>query len=419
MGLRDEILEQPRPPSGCSTAPQSSRRSPPRSGRRRPAFVVIAARGSSDNAALYAQYLFGVRNSLVTALATPSTLTLYGAHPRMTGALVIGISQSGRSPDIVAVLDEGRHQERGHGRDNKNDPIAPGRRGRARIDLRAGPWSSPPPQRRPTRTELLAVALLSHALDDRRSEDERPELQRAPATHGNGARDGERGRRAGIASRHAERQRSIVLGRGYGYATAREWALKLQELAQVVGLPFSSADFEHGPLALAEPSCPSWWWRPAERRSTPSWPCSRDSKKSTARDILTLSADHSAQLLDDSLRRSAGHVAVAQPDRRDRARAALHLLPDEGARPQPRKPSNDPEGDQDDEGHKRRLRARGSPGRSRFARSWPEASEGKSRRSKSDIRKPTPRERVWAFAVSSDSQGRQQTRVARAPGSPG
>jgi len=61
---------------------------------------------------------------------------------------------------------------------------------------------------------------------------------------------------ADLATRHADRQRCIVLGRGYGYATAREWALKMQELAQVSAVPFSAADFEHGPLALAEPGLP-------------------------------------------------------------------------------------------------------------------------------------------------------------------
>ena len=75
---------------------------------RAPSFVVIAARGSSDNAARYAQYLFGAHNRLAVSLATPSLYTVYGAGPSLAGALVIGVSQSGRSPDIVAVLEAGR-----------------------------------------------------------------------------------------------------------------------------------------------------------------------------------------------------------------------------------------------------------------------------------------------------------------------
>src|SRR5687768_4295643 len=65
-----------------------------------PRFVVIAARGSSDNAARYGQYLFGAHNRLAVALATPSLFTLYGSPPSLAGALVVAISQSGRSPDV-------------------------------------------------------------------------------------------------------------------------------------------------------------------------------------------------------------------------------------------------------------------------------------------------------------------------------
>jgi glucosamine--fructose-6-phosphate aminotransferase (isomerizing) len=120
------------------------------------------------------------------------------------------------------------------------------------IDLRAGPERATAATKTYT-TQLLAVALLSHALNSA-SDDETADLLRVPAlmrsalaTEAN-AED--------LASKHANRDRCIVLGRGYGYATAREWALKLQELAQVSAFPFSAADFEHGPLALAEPELP-------------------------------------------------------------------------------------------------------------------------------------------------------------------
>ena len=73
-------------------------------------FAVLAARGTSDNAARYGQYLFGIRNGLVAALAAPSLLTRYKATPRMAGSLVIGLSQSGQSPDVVSVVSEGRRQ---------------------------------------------------------------------------------------------------------------------------------------------------------------------------------------------------------------------------------------------------------------------------------------------------------------------
>ncbi len=71
-------------------------------------YAVIAARGTSDNAARYAQYLFGGLNRLPVALATPSLFGIYRTPPQLRDALVLGISQSGQSPDIVAVVEEGR-----------------------------------------------------------------------------------------------------------------------------------------------------------------------------------------------------------------------------------------------------------------------------------------------------------------------
>src|SRR5262249_42771009 len=71
---------------------------------------VIAARGSSDHAALYAKYLFGARNRPLVALAAPSLFTHYARPPRVEGLCVIGISQSGESPDVIAVVEEGRRQ---------------------------------------------------------------------------------------------------------------------------------------------------------------------------------------------------------------------------------------------------------------------------------------------------------------------
>ncbi|MFM7175675.1 MAG: SIS domain-containing protein, partial [Caldilinea sp.] len=66
--------------------------------------IVVAGRGTSDNAGRYAQYLLGAHNGLLVALATPSLYSIYQRPPRFGNALVIGISQSGKSPDIVSVL---------------------------------------------------------------------------------------------------------------------------------------------------------------------------------------------------------------------------------------------------------------------------------------------------------------------------
>jgi glucosamine--fructose-6-phosphate aminotransferase (isomerizing) len=193
-----------------------------------------------------------VRNGLVVALAAPSTITLYGARPDMADALVVGISQSGRSPDIVAVLEEARRQD-ALTVALTNEPASPlAETADHVIDLRAGPERATAATKTYT-TELLAAALLSTALDTA-SANETADLARLPALI-TGALSAETQARE-LAGTHAERQRAVVLGRGYSYASAREWALKLQEMALVAAMSYSAADFEHGPLALAEPGLP-------------------------------------------------------------------------------------------------------------------------------------------------------------------
>jgi glucosamine--fructose-6-phosphate aminotransferase (isomerizing) len=90
--------------------------------------VYIAARGSSDNAGLYAKYLWGARNRLPVALATPSLFSVYENPPAIHDAFVVGLSQSGQSPDIVSVIEEGRRQ----GPSPWRSPTTPPRRSPAR-----------------------------------------------------------------------------------------------------------------------------------------------------------------------------------------------------------------------------------------------------------------------------------------------
>ncbi len=162
----------------------------------------------------------------------------------MSDALVIGISQSGRSPDIIAVLAEARSQNAVTVAIT-NDASSPLADAAAHvIDLRAGPELATAATKTYT-TELLAVALLSHALDAP-SEDEASQLQRVPALMETALAD--RGGRARARHRVTPtRQRCIVLGRGYGYSTAREWALKMQELAQVSAVPVLRGRFRARP----------------------------------------------------------------------------------------------------------------------------------------------------------------------------
>ena len=111
MTLRAEIFEQPAVLERLLRTQRDRVRGIAAAVRRRQVHsVFIAARGTSDNAALYGKYLWGFLNELPVALAAPSLFTLYRTPPRLDGTLVVGISQSGQSPDIVGVVQEGRRQ---------------------------------------------------------------------------------------------------------------------------------------------------------------------------------------------------------------------------------------------------------------------------------------------------------------------
>jgi glucosamine--fructose-6-phosphate aminotransferase (isomerizing) len=263
----------------------------------RPAFALLAARGTSDNAALYAQYLLAVRNDLVAALATPSTITLYGARPRMNDALVVGISQSGRSPDIVAVLEEAARQ----GASTvaiTNDTSSPLALAASHvIDLMAGPEKATAATKTYT-AELLAVTRLS-AMIDPLTDAEGAALGRVPDLM-ESALATEPGAQV-LAAHHAERNQAIVLGRGYGYATAREWALKMQELAQLPALAYSAADFEHGPLALAEPGLAVMAVAPSGVELDAQMALLRRLQRDHGARLLVISDDPDARRLDEGL----------------------------------------------------------------------------------------------------------------------
>jgi len=218
---------------------------------RQPRFVVIAARGSSDNAARYAQYLFGAHHQLLVALATPSLFTLYGSPPRMTDSLVIAISQSGQSPDILAVVDEGKKQN-AFTLALTNDTASPlADLADHVIDLCAGPEKSIGATKTYT-TSLLALAMLSAYLSADKTQ--RALLDDVPAFVSHSLSPLEF--IAAIARKYTSSHACVVLGRGYNYSTAFEIALKIKELAYIPAEPYSSADFQHGPVALVEEGFP-------------------------------------------------------------------------------------------------------------------------------------------------------------------
>ncbi len=128
-----------------------------------PQFVFLAARGTSDNAGRYANYVWGSMNRLPVALATPSLFSLYQKPPSLKGALVVGISQSGQSPDIVSVLEEGRKQ----GSPTlaiTNEPDSPlAQTADWVIDIQAGVEAAVAATKTYT-AELMAIAMLSSAM---------------------------------------------------------------------------------------------------------------------------------------------------------------------------------------------------------------------------------------------------------------
>lgn len=218
---------------------------------RDPDLVLIAARGTSDHAAIYGQYVLGARNGLAVALAAPSLVSLYGSGPRLRDAVVLGISQSGRSPDIVAVLDDARRQGALTAAITNDATSELAAAAEHVIELQAGPELAVAA----TKTylaEVALLALLSSALSD--DGPSAAELRALPAALREAlvAED----RVARLAEARATDDVCAVLGRGFHYATAREWALKLKELAYVLADPYSAADFQHGPIALVQEGFP-------------------------------------------------------------------------------------------------------------------------------------------------------------------
>src|SRR5947199_2300446 len=214
-------------------------------------YVLIASRGSSGNAARYAQYLLGRANRVPVMFATPSLYTIYEQPPRLDGAIVVGISQSGASPDVRAVLAEARRQ----GRPTlalTNDPASPlAAEADNVLPLEAGEEKSVAA----TKTylnSLGAIALLFAAIAT--DGGARAELERVPealeqqielsfAT-------------APTLSEYADVVGATVVARGVNYGTAFEIALKIRELSGLMVEAYSPADLMHGPIAAIRPGWP-------------------------------------------------------------------------------------------------------------------------------------------------------------------
>ena len=213
--------------------------------------VFIAARGTSDNAARYAQYLWGAANGLPVGLATPSLFSIYQRPPRFRNALVVGISQSGKSPDIVSVVAEARRQGALTAAITNIPGSDLGQTADFVIALHAGEEKSVAATKTYT-AELGAVALVSTALSG--DAEMARDLARVPEFVAQALATPNPMER--IAERYRYMPACVIIGRGFNYCTAFEMALKVKELTYTVVHPYSSADFLHGPLAVIDEGFP-------------------------------------------------------------------------------------------------------------------------------------------------------------------
>ncbi|TNM39816.1 SIS domain-containing protein [Nocardioides albidus] len=214
-----------------------------------PRFVLFVARGTSDHAALYAKYVAEIVHGLPCGLVSPSTMTAYGARPDLTGVLMIGISQSGGSPDLVQSLAAAREHGALTVAITNNAGSALASAARAHVDIQAGPELAVAATKSYT-AQLLAVHLLLAAVRGEDAGSAAPLPDAAEALVAGDATVAE------LAQRYRFASRLVTTGRGYSYPTAREGALKLMETCYLSAQAFSGADLLHGPLAMIDPQVP-------------------------------------------------------------------------------------------------------------------------------------------------------------------
>jgi glucosamine--fructose-6-phosphate aminotransferase (isomerizing) len=260
---------------------------------RRPRLVVLAARGTSDNAAQFGRYLIEMTTGLPVSLAAPSVHTVYGATLDYGDALVIGVSQSGESPDVNLVLSKARDRgaltlgitnEAGSALSRVAEHVVLVGAGRERSVAATKTYTG----------QVMALYLVAQALG---ADLPKAQLEAIPAlaekalTLESAVTE--------MAGRYRFMNHAVVVGRGLNYANAFEMALKLMETCYVVAERFSSADFLHGPIAMVDPNFPVFAFAPAG----PAWPGLQETLM-RLRDMKT-----EALLITDRTNREASAVA--------------------------------------------------------------------------------------------------------------
>ncbi|MGH9626842.1 MAG: SIS domain-containing protein [Bryobacteraceae bacterium] len=224
--------------------------------KQKPRLVVIAARGTSDNAAQFARYLIEITTGVPVSLAAPSIFTLYDASLNFSDALVVAISQSGESTDTNLVLDRARASGALTVGITNEPESSLARIAEHVMFVRAGREKSVAATKTYT-GQIMAGYLLAYALgapldpEDLRLLPEWTEsaLELEPQI-------------CERAERYTFINRALVVGRGLNYSNAFEFALKLMETCYVVAERFSSADLLHGPIAMVESAFPAFLFTP-------------------------------------------------------------------------------------------------------------------------------------------------------------
>lgn len=208
--------------------------------------IVLVARGSSDNAALFGRYLLEITTGIPVSLSAPSVHTIYGAKLKLQNALVIGVSQSGEGEDINSVLEHARAAG-AHTVGVTNEPASSMSRLVDETLLMHGGRERSVAATKTYTGQMMLFYMLAASLADHdlpfdhevipdlaaRSLEQRPAILE-------------------LVQRYVFMENCVVVGRGLAYANAYELALKLMETCYVVAERFSSADFFHGPVAMVE-----------------------------------------------------------------------------------------------------------------------------------------------------------------------
>jgi glucosamine--fructose-6-phosphate aminotransferase (isomerizing) len=208
--------------------------------------IVLVARGSSDNAALFGRYLLEITTGIPVSLSAPSVHTLYGAKLNLQRALVIGVSQSGEGEDINEVLKNARNGG-AHTVGITNEPSSSMVNLVSETLLMHGGRERSVAATKTFTGQMMLFYMLAEALSSQRPSwkyEVVPEFASRALEQQSAILE--------LVQRYVFMENCVVVGRGLAYANAYEMALKLMETCYVVAERFSSADFLHGPVAMVE-----------------------------------------------------------------------------------------------------------------------------------------------------------------------